>query len=116
MKLKTKLSKLRHDGHITDAEYSIIINALNRKPKERVISSVTWSGWIPATQLPEPLTAVLLTVRYKATGHWTYQMGYWEDTLERWEKWLEPGTLEEEFEIIAWMELPEKYEEDNDEW
>ena len=36
MKLKTKLSKLRHDGHITDAEYSIIINALNRKPKERV--------------------------------------------------------------------------------
>lgn len=36
MKLKTKLSKLRHDGHITDAEYSIIINALNKKPKERV--------------------------------------------------------------------------------
>lgn len=30
MKLKTKLSKLRHDGHITDAEYSIIINALNK--------------------------------------------------------------------------------------
>ena len=36
MKLKTKLSKLRHDGHITDAEYSIIINALNKKSKERV--------------------------------------------------------------------------------
>lgn len=30
MKLKTKLSKLRHDGHITDAEYTIIINALNK--------------------------------------------------------------------------------------
>lgn len=30
MKLKTKLSKLRHDGHITDAEYSIIINVLNK--------------------------------------------------------------------------------------
>lgn len=40
MKLKTKLSKLRHDGHITDAEYSIIINALNKKPKERVIANV----------------------------------------------------------------------------
>jgi hypothetical protein len=30
MKLKTKLSKLRHDGHITDAEYAIIINMLNK--------------------------------------------------------------------------------------
>ena len=41
MKLKTKLSKLRHDGHITDAEYSIIINALNhQKPKERVIAEI----------------------------------------------------------------------------
>lgn len=30
MKLKTKLSKLRHDGHITDAEYAVIINVLNK--------------------------------------------------------------------------------------
>lgn len=42
MKLKTKLSKLRHDGHITDAEYSIIINVLNKfstqPPKPKVVS------------------------------------------------------------------------------
>lgn len=81
------------------------------------LPSVTpWSGWIPVNEkLPEPLTAVLLTVRYKSTGHWTYQMGYWEDTLEKWEKWLEIGTLDDEFEILAWMELPEKYEEGEDE-
>lgn len=78
------------------------------------LPSVTpWSSWIPVSEkLPEPLTAVLLTVRYKSTGHWTYQMGYWEDALEKWERWLEIGTLDDEFDILAWMELPEKYEED----
>jgi hypothetical protein len=74
-----------------------------------------WSGWIPATQHPEPNMAVLLTVRYKSSGQWTYQIGYWEDALEKWEKWLEIGTLDDEFEILAWMELPEGYKEDKHE-
>ena len=30
MTIKTKLSKLRHEGHITDVEYAIIINMLNK--------------------------------------------------------------------------------------
>ena len=81
------------------------------------IQALEQTEWIPVSEkLPEPLTAVLLTVRYKSTGHWTYQMGYWEDTLEKWEKWIEIGTLDDEFEILAWMELPEIYEEDNNEW
>lgn len=71
-----------------------------------------WSSWTPAMQLPPAHEAVLLYVKYKSSGQWTYQLGYWEDALEKWEKWLEIGTLEEEFDVIAWMELPEKYEED----
>ena len=75
-----------------------------------------WFDWIPVSEkLPDSLTAVLLTVRYKSSGCLTYQMGYWEDTLEKWEKWLEIGILDDEFEILAWMELPEKYEEGEDE-
>lgn len=78
-------------------------------------SSVTWSGWTPATQLPEPSTAVLLHVKYKSSGQWTYQLGMWNDNKQAWEDWRTPYQLEEEFEVIAWMELPEKYEEDNHE-
>ncbi len=156
MKLKTKLSKLRHDGHITDAEYAIIINVLNKfstqppktqqkveQPCEDAISrqeairvaeqgqiqgyewqfkklcnlpSVTpWSGWIPATQLPEPNTAVLLYVKYKSSGQRTYQLGMWNDSKQSWEDWRTPYQLEEEFEIIKWIELPEEYEEDKHE-
>jgi hypothetical protein len=153
MKLKTKLSKLRHDGHITDVEYSIIINALNKKSKERVqqpcedaisraellkyaqlvrddegivhemvhvddikyATPIAWTGWTPASQHPEPNTAVLLTVRYKSSGQWTYQLGMWNDSKQTWEDWRTPYDLEEEFEIIKWMELPEGYEEDKHE-
>lgn len=78
-------------------------------------SSVTWSGWTPATQLPEPSTAVLLHVKYKSSGQWTYQLGMWNDNKQAWEDWRTPYQLEEEFEVIAWMELPEKYEEGEDE-
>ena len=77
--------------------------------------SVTWSGWIPATQLPEPNTAVLLYVKYKSSGQWTYQLGMWDDNKMAWEDWRTPYQLEEEFEVIAWMELPEGYEEGNHE-
>jgi hypothetical protein len=80
-------------------------------------SSVTWSGWKSVTwELPEPNTAVLLYVKYKSSGQWTYQLGMWNASKQAWEDWRTPYQLEEEFEVIAWMELPEKYEEDNDEW
>lgn len=74
-----------------------------------------WSDWIPATQLPEPNTAVLLYVKYKSSGQWTYQLGMWDDSKQAWEDWRTPYQLEEEFEIIKWMELPEGYEEDRHE-
>lgn len=156
MKLKTKLSKLRHDGHITDAEYTIIINALNKfstqppkiqqkveQPCEDAISRdeairvaeqgqiqgyewqfkklcnlppvTSWSDWIPATQLPEPNTAVLLYVKYKSSRQHTYQLGMWNANKQSWEDWRTPYQLEEEFEIVKWMELPEGYEEDDHE-
>lgn len=78
--------------------------------------SVTWSGWKSVTwELPEPNTAVLLYVKYKSSGQWTYQLGMWDDNKLAWEDWRTPYQLEEEFEVIAWMELPERYEEDNHE-
>lgn len=74
----------------------------------RYAAPVTWSGWTPATQPPEPNTAVLLYVRYKSTGRWTYQLGMWNDSKQTWEDWRTPYDLEEEFEIIEWMETPER--------
>ena len=83
----------------------------------RYATPMTWSGWKSVTwELPEPNTAVLLYVKYKSSGQWTYQLGMWDDNKLAWEDWRTPYQLEEEFEVIAWMELPEKYEEDNDEW
>ena len=78
--------------------------------------SVTWSGWKSVTEeLPEPNTAVLLYVKYKLSRQRTYQLGMWNDNKQTWEDWRTPYDLEEEFEVIAWMELPEIYEEDNHE-
>ena len=68
---------------------------------------MTWSGWTPATQPPEPNTALLLYVKYKSSGQRTYQLGMWNDNKQVWEDWRTPYQLEEEFEIIKWMELPE---------
>ena len=165
MKLKTKLSKLRHDGHITDAEYSIIINVLNKfstqppktqppKTQQKVeqpcedaisreeairvaeqgkIQGYEWQfkklcnlqsvtpqqkigRWIPVEEeLPPSYEAVLLYVKYKSSGQWTYQLGMWNDSKLAWEDWRTPYQLEEEFEVIAWMDLwmdlPEPYTE-----
>lgn len=80
-------------------------------------SSVTWSSWKLATEeLPPSYEAVLLYVKYKSSGQWTYQLGMWNDNKQAWEDWRTPYRLEEEFDVIAWMELPEIYEEDNNEW
>ena len=77
------------------------------------VSEIRYS--ITASQLPEPNTAVLLYVRYKSSGQRTYQLGMWNDNKQSWEDWRTPYRLEEEFEIIKWMELPEGYEEDRHE-
>ena len=74
----------------------------------RYAAPVTWCGWTPATQPPEPNTAVLLYVKYKSSGQWTYQLGMWNDSKQTWEDWRTPYDLEEEFEIIEWMETPER--------
>jgi hypothetical protein len=76
----------------------------------RYATPMTWSGWKSVTwELPEPNTAVLLYVKYKSSGQWTYQLGMWNDSKLAWEDWRTPYQLEEEFEVIAWMELPERY-------
>lgn len=78
--------------------------------------SVTWSGWKSVTwELPEPNTAVLLYVKYKSSRQRTYQLGMWNDSKQAWEDWRTPYRLEDDFEIIKWMELPEGYEEGEDE-
>lgn len=99
----------QYPGIITNRYSGLIVDIKHLPPV------TPWSSWTPAMQLPPAHEAVLLYVKYKSSGQWTYQLGYWEDALEKWEKWLEIGTLEEEFDVIAWMELPEKYEEGEDE-
>lgn len=64
--------------------------------------------WIPVEEeLPPPYEAVLLYVKYKSSGQHTYQLGMWNASKQSWEDWRTPYQLEEEFEIIKWMELPE---------
>lgn len=83
---------------------------------EMGIKALEQTRWIPVSEkLPEPNTAVLLYVKYKSSGQWTYQLGMWDDNKLAWEDWRTPYQLEEEFEVIAWMELPEIYEEDTNE-
>lgn len=70
--------------------------------------------WIPVEkELPPPYEAVLLYVKYKSSGQRTYQLGMWNDSKQAWEDWRTPYQLEEEFEVIAWMDLwmalPEPY-------
>lgn len=72
--------------------------------------------WIPVEEeLPPSYEAVLLYVKYKSSGQRTYQLGMWNASKQAWEDWRTPYQLEEEFEIIKWMELPEEYEEDKHE-
>lgn len=100
-----------------EPSYTDALNVLTEvREKIRQLPPVTsWSDWIPATQLPEPNTAVLLYVRYKSSSQRTYQLGMWNDNKQAWEDWRTPYQLEEEFEVIKWMELPEGYEEGNHE-
>lgn len=78
----------------------------------KCVTPMTWSGWTLVTdELPEPNTAVLLYVKYKSSRQRTYQLGMWNDSKQVWEDWRTPYPLEEEFDVIAWMELPERYEE-----
>lgn len=80
------------------------------------IQALKQTKWIPVSErLPEPSTAVLLHVKYKSSGQWTYQLGMWNDRRKAWEDWRTPYSLEYDFEIVEWMELPERYEEDNHE-
>ena len=72
--------------------------------------------WIPVEEyLPPSHEAVLIYVKYKSSGQWTYQLGMWDDSRKLWEDWLTPFRLEDEFYVIAWMDLPEGYEEGNHE-
>ena len=83
---------------------------------EMGIKALEQTRWIPVSEkLPEPNTAVLLYVKYKLSRQRTYQLGMWNDNKQTWEDWRTPYDLEEEFEVIAWMELPERYEEGNHE-
>lgn len=87
------------------------IEAINK-----AIEVLEQTRWTPATQLPPSYEAVLLYVKYKSSRQHTYQLGMWNANKQSWEDWRTPYQLEEEFEVIAWMELPEIYEEDNNEW
>ena len=75
--------------------------------------SVMWSGWTPATQPSPSHEAVLLYVRYKSSGQWTYLLGMWNDNKKAWEDWLTPYRLEDDFEIIKWTDLPDRRYEEN---
>ena len=68
-----------------------------------------FTQWTPASQPSEPNTAVLLYVKYKSSGQWTYLLGMWNDSKKAWEDWLTPYRLEDDFEIIEWTDLPERY-------
>lgn len=89
----------------TEDEYDefldMAIEALEQVPK-----------WIPASErLPDPNKAVLTYIDNSLTK--TYCLAYWNSTKGGWEEWIGYDLLEKDkhYIVLAWMELPEPYEE-----
>jgi len=91
------------------------------KAKEEVLASIDiqQAEWIPVTErLPEDMQKVLIWFEYYRYGDFncmyqTYGFGYVLDG--KWSPFINGKTGWQDYNIIAWMPLPEPYEVGGDE-
>ena len=109
-----------------DDTYDITIHCESKEEQERAIALIKSRQWIPCGErLPEEDTEVLISYRYKEgegdtdhvnidiTSYGTVCFGGREiHTLKEWRQPFD--YFHANYEVIAWMPLPECYRGEND--
>lgn len=109
-----------------DDTYDITIHCESQEEKRKAIEFIKARKWIPCSErLPEEDTEVLISYRYKEgegdtdhvnidiTSYGTICFGGREiHTLKEWRQPFD--YFHANYEVIAWMPLPEPYRREND--
>ena len=84
---------------------------------EGEIYDIEYSPWIPVSErLPEPNRLVLCHITTGVTK--TYFLAFWNDIQNDWEEGIGGYRLlknDLEYEVIAWMSLPQSYKAESEE-
>ena len=102
-----------------DQRNDIIIHCDSEEDRKHLMNKlerVLNSGWIPCSErLPEKEGAYITTLSGTLVGENALLVGWSYFESDCWEEFGNSHWEEDEFNVIAWMPLPEPYKENEDE-